>query len=270
MDLSGSTVSPDSSATPPLASSSCTSITAMILSSSRRPRRINSRGFDPLLLLSSALLPLLFCGEGKSNMPLALLALQTVILLAVVVLILRRPASAADPRLASLPDQITRLDTRSEAVERRIDTGLRRCATNSQPSQTPPAKPTHQPPPASAPKSSKPLPASVLPSTPASTASAPITKLPSRPYAQPSTTPSASSTSASPPSPPSPPAPRSKPATRSTLASPRSARTMPRTRRSCAPVSKPALASSTQTIRRSSKRCAPPWTRSCTPRCTPG
>ncbi|MDE1178629.1 MAG: DNA recombination protein RmuC [Edaphobacter sp.] len=58
-----------------------------------------------------------------------LIACQIVTLLAVVVLLLRKPAApAVDPRLAQVPDQLTRMDARSEALQRSFETldrGLR-------------------------------------------------------------------------------------------------------------------------------------------------
>lgn len=48
-----------------------------------------------------------------------LIALQVLTLVAVVVLLLRRQqGSAVDPRMAQIPDQLTRLDARSEALDR--------------------------------------------------------------------------------------------------------------------------------------------------------
>jgi DNA recombination protein RmuC len=51
-----------------------------------------------------------------------LLVLQLVVLLLLVALLLRKPpAKAEDPRQLALPDQLTRLQTTSEGLERRID-----------------------------------------------------------------------------------------------------------------------------------------------------
>jgi len=59
--------------------------------------------------------------KEKRNMPLLLVALQVLILLAALVLLVRKPqAPAVDPRQHALPDQITRLEDRSEALERRL------------------------------------------------------------------------------------------------------------------------------------------------------
>ena len=50
-------------------------------------------------------------------MLIAILVLQLAVLLALLALIFRKPAtSAQDPRLAQLPDQITRLDARADLV----------------------------------------------------------------------------------------------------------------------------------------------------------
>lgn len=50
-----------------------------------------------------------------------LIAVQIVTLLAVVVLLLRKPqAPVPDPRMAQIPDQLTRLDARSEALDRSV------------------------------------------------------------------------------------------------------------------------------------------------------
>ena len=58
-------------------------------------------------------------------MLITLLVCQIVTLIAVVVLILRRSqGSAVDPRLSQVPDQMTRLDARSEAVERNLRESL--------------------------------------------------------------------------------------------------------------------------------------------------
>jgi len=54
-----------------------------------------------------------------------LLAFQVVTLIAVVFLLLRRPqAPAADPRLAQVPDQLTRVDARSEALDQNVRSSL--------------------------------------------------------------------------------------------------------------------------------------------------
>ena len=58
-------------------------------------------------------------------MLIALLVCQIVTLIVVVMLILRRSqGSEVDPRLAQVPDQMTRLDARSEAVERNLRESL--------------------------------------------------------------------------------------------------------------------------------------------------
>ncbi len=54
-----------------------------------------------------------------------LIALQVVTMVAVVVLLLRRPQSpVADPRMAQIPDQLTRMDARSEALDRHLRQSL--------------------------------------------------------------------------------------------------------------------------------------------------
>src|SRR5216683_8405364 len=54
-------------------------------------------------------------------MPLPLLILQIVTLLAIVFLLLRKqPAPEQDPRLTQLPDQLTRLDARNQALDEHI------------------------------------------------------------------------------------------------------------------------------------------------------
>jgi DNA recombination protein RmuC len=61
----------------------------------------------------------------KTEMLLALLILQLLLIVVVLALYLRKPpVPAADPRQLALPDQITRLDSRSEALERYVHTGL--------------------------------------------------------------------------------------------------------------------------------------------------
>ncbi len=57
-------------------------------------------------------------------MILLLIVLQMVALLGVVALFFLRKPPVADPRHAQLPDQITRLDSRSEALERHLREGL--------------------------------------------------------------------------------------------------------------------------------------------------
>ncbi|HMG01602.1 MAG TPA: hypothetical protein VK596_00630, partial [Edaphobacter sp.] len=50
-----------------------------------------------------------------------LLACQIVTLIAVVILLLRRQqAPAPDPRLAQMPDQLTRLDARNQALDEHL------------------------------------------------------------------------------------------------------------------------------------------------------
>ncbi len=50
----------------------------------------------------------------------ALLAIQIVVLIAVVALLLRKQQAQSDPRLAQLPDQLTRLDARNQALDEHI------------------------------------------------------------------------------------------------------------------------------------------------------
>ena len=55
----------------------------------------------------------------------ALLILNLVTLLAVVILLLRKsPAAPQDPRLAQIPEQLTRLDARNEALDTHLRSGL--------------------------------------------------------------------------------------------------------------------------------------------------
>lgn len=70
---------------------------------------------------------LLLCwGEGKSNMFTVILVFDVLLLLAVLALYFRKsPAqSVADPRLAQLPDQITRLDARADSLDRHLREAL--------------------------------------------------------------------------------------------------------------------------------------------------
>ncbi len=56
-------------------------------------------------------------------MPTALLALNIIILLAILALFLRKPASpqsSSNPRIDALPDQLTRIDARSEALDQHV------------------------------------------------------------------------------------------------------------------------------------------------------
>ncbi|RZU41501.1 DNA recombination protein RmuC [Edaphobacter modestus] len=50
----------------------------------------------------------------------ALLAIQIVVLIAVVALLLRKQQAPSDPRLTQLPDQLTRLDARNQALDEHI------------------------------------------------------------------------------------------------------------------------------------------------------
>lgn len=64
-------------------------------------------------------------------MPAPLLILQIVTLLAVIFLLLRRqPVPQQDPRLAQIPDQITRLDARNQALDDHIRTSFAQMRTD--------------------------------------------------------------------------------------------------------------------------------------------
>jgi DNA recombination protein RmuC len=72
---------------------------------------------DPPDFVLPQLRAVLFLGRRKVEMLIALISLQVVILVAVAVVLLRRPAVAQlDPRLAQLPEQMTRLDARADHV----------------------------------------------------------------------------------------------------------------------------------------------------------
>ena len=69
-----------------------------------------------------------FCyagGEGNANMLLTLVILEALVLLALVALLVLRPkASVADARLAQLPEQLTRVDARAEALDQHVRAAL--------------------------------------------------------------------------------------------------------------------------------------------------
>ena len=64
-------------------------------------------------------------------MPTPFLILQIVTLLAVIFLLFRRqPAPAQDPRLTQIPDQLTRLDARNQALDDHVRTSFAQMRTD--------------------------------------------------------------------------------------------------------------------------------------------